>query len=83
MEQHCHVSTRAWKDRLLAGDDKLFAAANHFPPEGQRTTELPASDSGQRKRTVPLELCYGEMEIRRPAHETDSSLPPSLKLRVV
>ena len=82
-EQHCHVLTRAWKDRLLVGDDRLFAAARRFPPAGQRTIDLPARDPGQRKRTVTLELRYGEVAIRRPDHETDRSLPASLRLRVV
>ena len=32
---------------------------------------------------MTLELRYGEVAIRRPDHETDRSLPPSLRLRVV
>jgi len=81
-EQHCHVLTRARKDRLLVGGGTLFAAVRQFRPVGRRTLELPARDPGQRKRRVTLELRYAAVEICRPSHEP-RSLPPSLTLRMV
>ena len=80
---NCHVLTRAMGDRVLAGEGMLFAAAEHFPVAGRRSIELPARDVGKPKRTVVLELRYGEVAIRRPSGERDHSLPPSVRLRLI
>jgi Transposase DDE domain len=82
-EPRFHVLTRAMKDRALLGGGTLFAAAAAFPAAGQRRIELPARDPGQRKRSVVLELRYGEVEICRPAHERDRSLPSGIRLRLI
>lgn len=79
----CHVLTRAMVDRSLTDGRMLFAAAAQFPVAGLRTIKLPARAPGQRKRTVLLELRYGEVEIRRPRGERDRSLPSSLRLRLI
>jgi hypothetical protein len=70
-------------DRVLAGEGMLFAAAGQFPVAGRRSVELPARDVGKPRRTVVLELRYGEVAIRRPSGERDHSLPPSVKLRLI
>jgi hypothetical protein len=82
-EAKFHVLTRAFTDRSLADGGKLFAAAAAFPVAGWRKIELPARDPGQPKRTAMLELRYGAVEIRRPEHENDRSLPPTVSLRVL
>jgi len=82
-EPQFHVLTRAFKDRLLANGGKLFAAADKLPVAGRHNIELPARDPGQPKRTAVVELRYGAVEIRRPEHENDRSLPPTVSLRVV
>jgi hypothetical protein len=64
-------------DRVLAGEGMLFAAAGQFPVAGRRSVELPARDVGKPRRTVVLELRYGEVAIRRPSGERDHSLPPA------
>jgi hypothetical protein len=78
-----HVLTRAMKDRLLVGGGMLFAAAAKFAVAGTRSIELPARDPGQRKRSVVVQLRYGEVEIGRPVDERDRSLPPSVTLRLI
>jgi len=80
---NCHVLTRAMGDRVLAGEGMLFAAARQFPAAGRRSVELPARDVGKPKRTVVLEMRYGEVAIRRPSGERDHSLPPSVALRLI
>jgi Transposase DDE domain len=77
------VLTRAMKDRRLLGGGTLFAATAQFSPVGRQTLELPARSPSQPKRQAVLELRYGEVEICRPVDDRDSSLPPSLRLRVV
>jgi len=82
-EARFHVLTRAFTDRSLADGGKLFAAAAAFPVAGWRKIALPARDPGQPKRTAMVELRYGAVEIRRPEHENDRSLPPTVSLRVL
>jgi hypothetical protein len=75
--------TRAMKDRRLAGDGMLYAAAASFPLAGQREINLPARDPGKPKRTAVVEMRYGEVKIRRPDAEPDRSLSRTVRLRVV
>jgi len=79
----CHMLTRAMSDRSLVGGGMLFAVAAQFPVAGRRGIALPARDPGQRKRSVLLQLRYGEVEICRPRGERDRSLPPSVRLRLI
>ena len=78
-----HVLTRAMKDRRLLDGGTLFAAAAGLPAAGRRSIDLPARDPGQRRRSVVVELRYGEVDICRPLHERDCRLPLSVKLRVI
>jgi hypothetical protein len=82
-EANVHLLGRAMKDRLLAGGGTLFAAATDFPATGRRKVELPARDPGRPKRTAVVELRHGEVAICRPQQETDHSLPPTVRLRLV
>jgi hypothetical protein len=82
-EANVHLLGRAMKDRLLAGGGTLFAAATDFPATGRRKVALPARDPGRPKRTAVVELRHGEVAICRPQQETDHSLPPTVRLRLV
>jgi hypothetical protein len=88
-EANFHLLIRAMSDRSLVGGGMLFTAAAEFPVAGQRVLgldpriELPARDPGRPKRTAVVELRYGEVEIYRPQHERDRSLPPTVRLRLV
>ena len=82
-DTNIHLLTRAMSDRSLKGGSLLFAAATGFPVAGQRKIELPARDPGQPKRTVVVEMRYGEVEICRPRGEQDRSLPATVRLRLV
>ena len=61
----------------------LFAAAAKFAVAGHRKIELPGREPGQAKRTAEVELRYGEVEVCRPLHERDRSLPETVRLRLV
>ena len=78
-----HLLSRAAQDRSLAGGGMLFAAAARFAVVGRRRIELPGREPGQAKRTAELELRYGEVEVCRPLHEHDRSLPETIRLRLV
>jgi len=78
-----HLLSRAAQDRSLAGGGMLFAAAAKFAVAGHRRIELPGREPGQAKRTAEVELRYGEVEVRRPLHERDRSLPETVRLRLV
>lgn len=82
-EPNFHLLTRAMSDRKLAGGGALSGAAAQFPAAGRRTIELPARPPARAKRRVVLELRYGEVEICRPGHERDRSLPETVSLRLV
>jgi hypothetical protein len=78
-----HLLSRAAQDRSLAGGGTLFAAAATFAVAGRRRIELPGREPGQAKRTAEVELRYGEVEVCRPLHERDRSLPETIRLRLV
>jgi Transposase DDE domain len=82
-QTNVHMLTRTMKDRRLATDGMLFAAAATFPLAGRRTVQLPGRDPGKPKRTAVVELRYGEVEICRPLYEKDRWLPKTVRLRVV
>jgi hypothetical protein len=82
-EANFHLLGRAMSDRSLAGGGTLFAAAAEFPVAGRRTIELRSHDLAHPKRTAVVELRYGEVEICRPRDESDRSLPPTVRLRLV
>jgi len=82
-EANIHMQGRAMSDRSLAGGGTLFAAAAAFSVAGRRTIELRAHDPAHPKRTAVVELRYGEVEICRPRDESDRSLPPTVRLRLV
>ena len=78
-----HLLSRVAQDRSLARGGSLFAASAHFAVAGRRQIALPAREPGQAKRTAEVELRYGEVEVCRPLHERDRSLPQTLRLRLV
>jgi hypothetical protein len=78
-----HLLSRAAQDRSLAGGGMLFAAAATFAVTGRRRIELPGREPGQAKRTSEVELRHGEVEVCRPLHERDRSLPPTIRLRLL
>jgi hypothetical protein len=82
-EGNFHLLGRAMSDRQLAGGGTLFAAAAEFPVMGRHTIELRSHDPAHPKRTAVVELRYGEVEICRPRDESDRSLSPTVRLRLV
>jgi Transposase DDE domain len=85
-----HLLTRARADRRLnetpAKGKKsrtLFTAAKRFPVAGTRQIELAARQPDRAKRTATVQLRFGEVELCRPAHEQDRSLPATVRLRLV
>ena len=78
-----HLLTRASVDRTLANGRSLFRAARNFLLAGTRHLHLPQRSPGSRARTAIVTLRFGEVVIRRPRHETDRSLPKTLRLRLV
>ena len=79
---NCHVLTRAMGDRVLAGEDMLFAAAGQFPVAGRRSVELPRTMS-ESPADHGAGAALWEVAIRRPSGERDHSLPPSVTLRLI
>jgi hypothetical protein len=78
-----HLLSRAAQDRSLAGGGMLFAAAARFAVAGRRRIELPGREPGQARRTAAVELRHGEVEICRPLHERDRTLPGTIRLRLI
>jgi Transposase DDE domain len=78
-----HLLSRAAQDRALAGGGMLFAAAAACAVAGRRSIVLPGREPGQARRTAAVELRHGEVEICRPLHERDRSLPGTVRLRLV
>jgi hypothetical protein len=82
-QANVHLLSRAAQDRSLAGGGMLFAAAAKCAVAGRGRIELPAREPGQAKRTAEVELRYGEVEVCRPLHERDRSLPATIRLRLI
>lgn len=78
-----HLLTRANVDRKLAGDGYLFEVARTFPLAATRSLVLPCRAPDAPGRTAEVTLRFGEVDIRRPRHENDRSLPKSVRLRLV
>jgi hypothetical protein len=78
-----HLLTRASADRKLAGGGTLFGAAAGFPLAATQRIELPARIPGQAARAAEAAVRFGEVELCRPVHEYDRSLPMTVRLRLI
>jgi hypothetical protein len=82
-EEGFHLLSRAMNDRRVTGGSLLFATMAQFALVGQRTIELPAREPGQAAHTAKLELRFGTVEILRPHHESERSLPRAVTLQAI
>jgi hypothetical protein len=71
------------KDRTEAEGATLFKAAAGFAVAGTRSIALPARRPTQAARTAVVEIRFGEVEICRPRHEQNRTLPKTVRLRLV
>jgi hypothetical protein len=80
------VLVRAAQNRKVKGSgegpDRLFALVDSWPELGRATVELRAIP-GRRARPAKLAVRASEVELCRPRHGADPSLPETLSLSVV
>jgi hypothetical protein len=74
-----HVLTRAMSDRRIEGGKLSTAQLAAGTPA---TLDLPARP-GRPARRAHLQLRFGRVRIKRPAHHRDKRLPPSVELSLV
>jgi Transposase DDE domain len=84
-EPNFHLLIRAQSDRRLAGagGGTLFTAADDFPVAGRQVIEVSARPPDRAARSAAVDICFGEVEICRPANEMDCTLAKTVPLRLV
>ena len=79
--ERLHLITRAGQDRALAAGGRLFATVGAWPEQSRRSLVV-APKPGHSGRLAEVAVRYGEVALKRPAHD-DPQLPQSVRLSVV
>jgi hypothetical protein len=77
-----HLISRAMHDRCLADGSKLFAASQGFKIVETKTIELRAR-AGRPARSATVNLCFGQVALRRPEGKAHRHLPDSVTVTLV
>lgn len=79
-----HLLTRAAQNRLLAEGGKLFDAAAGWPAGQPRVITVPhGAKAVRQQRDAVVTARFGSVVLRRPKNERDTTLPPSVTVRLV
>lgn len=82
-DKKTHLLTRASQDRRLENGGFLFEYVAGLEVKGIQAMQVREREKKRSAHVAKLEIRYGEIEIKRPAHCSDKKAPPSLKLNVV
>jgi hypothetical protein len=78
-----HLIMRVMHDRCLVDGSSLYAASQGFALADTKQIDLPARSPNRPARAAMLNLCFGQVALRRPKRPAYRHLPKSVSLTLV